>query len=323
MIMELPGEDDFLDAMKGPCREWRERCVKNAAFTSFDGTRINYYYAIPDDPKAIIVMFHGFCEFWGKYHEMAWYYYRQGYGFFFPEMRGHGLSGGKLPEKDLVHVKNYDQYVTDMKMLYDQVVSQKKIPSVPRILFAHSMGGAIAALYLEKYPSDYSAAILSSPMVKLKTGSISPAKINLLRLYVHLFHKEKKLSVGQHHFDGVNVFETSSCQSEPRYNYLFSQRLENVEYQTYGATFGWSLASLSATKKLIKNADRIRVPLLVFEAGNDHLVDPSGYTEFLAKVPQAQHIKYPTSKHEIFNSTTDVRTDYYKKIFEFLEQRSK
>lgn len=43
MIMELPGEDDFLDAMKGPCREWHERSVKNAALTSFDGTMINYY----------------------------------------------------------------------------------------------------------------------------------------------------------------------------------------------------------------------------------------------------------------------------------------
>lgn len=313
--MELLGEDDFLDAMNGSCRDWRERSVKNASFTSFDGTKINYYYAIPDDPKAIIVMFHGFCEFWGKYHEMAWYFYRQGYGFYFPEMRGHGLSGGKLPEKDLVHVRNYDEYVTDMKIFYDQIVSKKKLM---HILFAHSMGGAIAALYLEKYPSDYEKAVLSSPMLRLKTGGISPAKINLLRIYVHLCHKEKKLSIGQHHFDGVNVFETSSCQSEARYNYLFNQRLNNIEYQTYGATFGWTLASLSATKKLIKNADHIKTPILVFEAGKDHLVEPSGYTDFLEKVPGAQHIKYDTSKHEIFNSTTDVRNDYYENLFKFL-----
>lgn len=315
--MELLGENDFLSAMDGPCRKWREKSVKNDSFTSFDGTIINYYYAFPDQMKAVIVMFHGFCEFWGKYHEMAWYFYQQGYGFFFPEMRGHGLSGGKLTEKDLVHVKNYGPYVSDMKLFFDRVVSKQ---DETKILFAHSMGGAIAALYLEKYPSDYKAAILSSPMLRLKTGGLSPAKINLLRLYVHLCHKEKKLSVGQHHFDGVNVFETSSCQSKARYDYLFGQRLANEEYQTYGATFGWSLASLSATKKLVKNAYRIKTPLLVFEAGNDHLVDPTGYTDFLAKVPQAEHIKYETSKHEIFNSTADVRADYYKRIFDWLKQ---
>ncbi|MDD6551489.1 MAG: alpha/beta fold hydrolase [Lachnospiraceae bacterium] len=315
--MKLLGEDDFTEAMNGSCRKWREGSVKNDFITSFDGTKINYYYAFPEQMKAIIVMFHGFCEFWGKYHEMAWYFYSQGYGFFFPEMRGHGLSGGKLTEKDLVHVKNYDQYVSDMKLFYDKVVSKRE---GTKILFAHSMGGAVAAIYLENYPSDYKAAILSSPMLRLKTGGISPAKINLLRLYVHLFHKEKQLSVGQHHFDGVNVFETSSCQSKARYDYLFGQRLADEEYQTYGATFGWSLASLSATKELIKNAGSISTPLLVFEAGNDHLVDPTGYTDFLAKVPQAEHIKYETSKHEIFNSTDDVRADYYKHIFDWLKQ---
>ena len=322
-MIELLGEDDFLEAMNGPCKKWRESCVMDGYFSSFDGTKIHYYYAVPESPKAVIVMFHGFCEFFGKYHEMAWYFYQKGYGFFFPEMRGHGLSGGKLPEKDLVHVRNYRQYVADMKIFFESIVKIKAAPNIPKLLFAHSMGGAIGALYLEKYPDDFKGAILSSPMLRLKTGGISPAKIKLLSLYVHLCHKQKCLSVGQHHFDGVNVFETSSCQSKVRYDYLFNQRLENVEYQTYGATFGWSLASLSATKKLIKDAWQIKTPLLVFEAGNDHLVDPTGYTDFLDKVPNAEHIKYDTSKHEIFNSTDDVRYDYYSHLFKTLDMMSK
>ena len=320
--MQLLGEDDFTETMNGPCLKWRESCVKEAYFPSFDGTKIHYYYAVPESPKAVIVMFHGFCEFFGKYHEMAWYFYQKGYGFFFPEMRGHGLSDGKLPEKDLVHVKNYDQYVSDMKIFFESIVKIKAAREIPKLLFAHSMGGAVAALYLEKYPDDFKGAILSSPMLRLKTGGISPAKIRLLSVYVHLCHRQKCLSVGQHHFDGVNVFETSSCQSKARYDYLFDQRLRNEEYQTYGATFVWSLASLSATKKLINNAGQIKTPLLVFEAGNDHLVDPSGYTDFLAKVPQAKHIKYASSKHEIFNSTDEVRKDYYQHVFEALDSFS-
>ena len=188
-MIELLGEDDFLEAMNGPCKKWRESCVKDGYFSSFDGTKIHYYYAVPESPKAVIVMFHGFCEFFGKYHEMAWYFYQKGYGFFFPEMRGHGLSGGKLPEKDLVHVRNYRQYVADMKIFFESIVKIKAAPNIPKLLFAHSMGGAIGALYLEKYPDDFKGAILSSPMLRLKTGGISPAKIKLLSLYVHLCHK--------------------------------------------------------------------------------------------------------------------------------------
>ena len=321
MMTAILGEDDFREAMDGPCREWREQAVKDGYLDSYDGTPIHYYYAIPDKPRAIIVIFHGFCEFFGKYTEMSWYFFREGYGFFFPEMRGHGLSGGKLAEKDLVYIKSYDQYLSDMKTFYDRIVSVKKPQGIPAVLFAHSMGGAIASLYLESYPDDFCLAILSSPMVRIQTNGISRAKIALLGLYVHLFHKERMLSVGQQRFDGVRVFETSSAQSRARYDYLFDQRLTCPDYQTYGATFGWSLASVSATRKLIKKAASIKTPLLVFEAGCDHLVDPSGYRDFLSKVKDARHITYQTSRHEIFNSTDQVRKDYYRHIFSWLSEK--
>ncbi|MGN0361292.1 MAG: alpha/beta fold hydrolase [Bilifractor sp.] len=314
--MEFLGEEDYRAAMDGPCRAWREQCVKQESFTSYDGTKINYYFAIPEHASAVIVLFHGFCEFYGKYHEMTWYFYQHGFGFFFPEMRGHGLSGGKLKEKDLVHIDDYDSYVSDMKQFYDQVVA--KIP-LPKLLFAHSMGGAIAALYLENYTSDYQGAVLSSPMLKLRTNGYSPRKIKMLAFFATLFHMKKKLSAGQSRFDGVNIFEKSSCQSRARYDYMFEMRCADENYQTYGSTYGWSIASLKATDKLIANASKIRTPLAVFMAGQDHLVDPEGYTQLFQALPDTHRYAYPSSRHEIFNATTDVRKDYYKKLFHELD----
>lgn len=318
--MEFLGEDDYRQAMDGPCRRWREECVKENYFISSDGTRIHYYYAIPENAAAVVVMFHGFCEFYGKYHEMSWYFYRHGYGFYFPEMRGHGLSGGKLKEKDLVHIDNYDTYVSDMKGFYDQVVSAD---SHQRLLFAHSMGGAIACLYLEKYPDDFRGAVLSSPMLKLKTKGYSEAQIRAMRFLVTLFHMKKKLSAGQSRFDGVNIFEQSSCQSRSRYDYMFEMRCADDNYQTYGATFGWSIASLDATSRLIRDAQKIRTPLAVFMAGQDHLVDPEGYRDLFRALPQTYRYEFPTSRHEIFNAATDVRKDYYEKLFQELDSMRK
>ena len=315
--MELRGEEDYRAAMDGPCRGWRERCVEQGSFPSFDGTRINYYSAIPEHAKAVVVLFHGFCEFYGKYHEMTWYMYRKGYGFYFPEMRGHGLSGGKLKEKDLVHVDDYEEYVRDMKGFYDRVVSKN---SLPKILFAHSMGGAIASLYLEQYPGDFCGAVLSSPMLKLRTQGFTPGKIKALTVLVTLLHKKKKLSAGQNRFDGVNIFEKSSCQSRSRYDYMFEMRCADENYQTYGATFGWSIASFAATDRLMKNASKIQTPLAVFMAGQDHLVDPAGYQEFFSLQPKAHRYEYPTSRHEIFNADTEVRKDYYGKLFHELDE---
>ncbi|MGI6056383.1 MAG: alpha/beta fold hydrolase [Bilifractor sp.] len=318
--MEFLGEDDYRQAMDGPCRQWREECVKEDDFISFDGTKIHYYYAVPENASAVVVMFHGFCEFYGKYHEMSWYFYRHGFGFYFPEMRGHGLSGGKLKEKDLVHVDHYDEYVSDMKGFFDHVVSGD---SHPKLLFAHSMGGAIASLYLERYPDDFRGAALSSPMLKLKTKGFSETKIRALRFLVTLFHMKKKLSAGQNRFDGVNIFEQSSCQSRSRYDYMFEMRCADENYQTYGATFGWSMASLDATLRLMRDAQKIRTPLAVFMAGQDHLVDPEGYQELFQKLPETHRYEFPTSRHEIFNATTDVRKDYYEKLFQELDSMRK
>lgn len=310
--MEFLGEEDYRAAMDGPCRIWRERCVKQDFFTSFDGTKIHYYYAIPENASAVIVLFHGFCEFYGKYHEMTWYFYRCGFGFYFPEMRGHGLSGGKLKENDLVHVDRYDDYVSDMKGFYDQIVSKSRLP---KLLFAHSMGGAVASLYLEQYSGDFRGAVLSSPMLKLKTKGYTPGQIRIIRFLVTLLHRKKKLSAGQNRFDGVNIFEKSGCQSRARYDYMFEMRLADEHYQTYGATFGWSIASLEATDRLMKHAGAIRTDLAVFMAGEDHLIDPSGYREFFRILPETRRYDFPTSRHEIFNASTEVRRDYYTKLF--------
>jgi lysophospholipase len=82
--IKLLGEDDFYDVMKGTVQPWIKSTVKSGYFESYDFTEIHYYYAIPENPRGIIVMVHGFCEFFGKYHEMAWYFYQLGYALFLP-----------------------------------------------------------------------------------------------------------------------------------------------------------------------------------------------------------------------------------------------
>jgi len=45
-------------------------------------------------------MVHGFCEFFGKFHETAYTFYEQGYSVFFVELRGHGYSENHLMMDD-------------------------------------------------------------------------------------------------------------------------------------------------------------------------------------------------------------------------------
>ncbi|MCR5774143.1 MAG: lysophospholipase [Lachnospiraceae bacterium] len=317
--INLLGEDDFLQAMNGENKTWRKSHVINSTFTTADGIRLNYYKA--DNPKAgaVIVMVHGFCEFWGKYHEYAWYLWQTGYTVYFLEQRCHGYSEGRLPEPDVVHIDSFETYVKDLHGFTEQIV-QREYPNLPLLLLAHSMGGAIAALYIEDYPDTFAGALLSSPMLKMNTGNITPLKILFVRLYMILARKQKSLCPGQHHFDPKPDFENSSALSEARFNYLFNQRLDDPHYRTSGASLGWVMAAIDANKSIIKNAGKIRIPVVLMQAGLDSLVEPEGFDAFMARVPHAKKYVYENSRHEIFNAKDEARRKYYRDVMDQLEQ---
>ncbi|SDB67162.1 alpha/beta fold hydrolase [Butyrivibrio sp. INlla16] len=312
------GEDDFIRIMKTENSEFRKTHVKQGKFQSFDGATLNYYFAIPENATKVVVFAHGFCEFFGKYHEYVWYLYQAGFGFFFPEQRGHGYSEGKMKEPDVVYIDDYDTYVEDFHIFMDKVV-MPATPEKKRILIAHSMGGAVGTLFLEKYPGYFDKAVLSSPMLKMKSV---PSKLvrSLLSIYAFLFGKRKAMAPGQKHFDGVSVFETSSTKSRVRYDYMFEMRLKDEHYQTYGASIGWGLASYKVYDRIFKNASRLSLPITVFTAGQDHLIDSDGYTEFAGKVPGAKIIAFEDSRHEIFNAEEETRNEYFRQVLEIIDR---
>lgn len=313
----LLGEDDFLPAMENENRQWRKEHVTRGQLRSFDGTKLNYYVATPKAPKASIVIVHGMAEFWCKYHEYIWYLYQAGYQVFFMEQRGHGYSEGKVAEPDLIYVDNYKTYVEDLLIFIDNIVVPAS-DGLKKFMIAHSMGGAVGTLFLEKNPGYFDGVILSSPMLRMKAGQMSPAVLFLIKLYATLFGKKKKLGPKQKHFNPNTPIETSSAKSKPRFEYQLNYRRKDEHYQAGSATFGWAVASMSVTNTLPKQYDRIKIPVNIMTAGDDHLVDITACDEFKAKVPQAVIHHYPDSRHEIFNADEATRKQYFTDVLRIL-----
>ena len=100
--------------------------------------------------------------------------YEEGYSIYFLELRGHGLSYRPVTNPSMVDIGDFDEYVEDLKSFLDTIVipdqtENSELPdytALPLFLYAHSMGGCIATLFLEKYPDIFQAAVLSSPMIK-------------------------------------------------------------------------------------------------------------------------------------------------------------
>ena len=139
---------------------------------SADGTRIHYGYVTTPVAKAAIVISHGFTECMPKYYEMIYYFAKAGYSVYMVEHRGHGFSDRSVSDISMVTVNSFDDYVSDLDMFIREIV-MKREGRRPLYLYGHSMGGAIAALYLEKHPEVFTKAVLSSPMIEMLYGNFS------------------------------------------------------------------------------------------------------------------------------------------------------
>lgn len=316
-------EEGYQETMDTACREWIDSFVESDTF-EIDGRRMQFYYGIPQGASKVVVMVHGFCEFFGKYHELAWYLYQAGFGFFFMEQRGHGRSHREVEDKQVVHIDNFDDYVADMKIFVEDVVN-RIAPDEEKILFGHSMGGCVSTLLLEEYPELFKKAFLSSPMLQIITGGVPKAGLALIHAGVAITHKQKQLSLYQGKFEEEPSFEESCCLSKARFDYQQKLRIADDNYQTAGGSFGWVFESLAATKKVQENFSKIKAEkVLLVQAGLDHLVDVKGYTpkllEDVTNVKDFQVIRYEEAKHEVFNGTQPIVEDFVGRLLKFVSE---
>ena len=75
-------EESFPSYMAEENLNFRKEHIYQSDFSSFDGLSIRYYKTDKRD-KGCIVILHGYCGFFGKFHEMCEIFYRQGYQVFF------------------------------------------------------------------------------------------------------------------------------------------------------------------------------------------------------------------------------------------------
>lgn len=315
--MEYFGEEDFNKNMEIYVNPFLRLNLREDFFDGHDNSVITYSYLKNPQEKGVVVISHGFCEFVCKYHEMMYYMYNQGYSVFYIDHRGHGYSQRALEDSEKVYVGDFDEYVEDLKKFIDEIVVLNS-STQNRYLFAHSMGGAIAALFMEKYPDYFTKAILSSPMIEMTYGKMSRWQVKTVLFLADILKWGERYISGQHGFDNVYVYETSSAQSEARYKYCFNARLSDAHYRTYGGTYAWLKAAVRAYYDIMKNAGQIKTPVLLFQAGRDTLVSAKAQNEFAEKVTNISIEVFENSKHEIFNAYDEDRYKYYERVFEFL-----
>lgn len=108
--------------------------------------------------KAVLQIVHGIAEFVERYDDFANYLTSQGYIVVAEDHMGHGQSIGEDGIRGYFHGGWFNGVADTYKLMQDTMA---EFPSLPYVLFGHSMGSFMARTILAQYPdSGISAAII-------------------------------------------------------------------------------------------------------------------------------------------------------------------
>ena len=314
-------EDNYAEVMQTVV-EPELASVRKEGYMTFEGGRkLHYEYYLCPEAKGSIVISHGFTESAEKFREMDYYFLQAGYNVFAIDHRGHGFSSREVDDPRVAHVEHFSDYVGDFNAYVENVVRAHS-GDLPLFLFSHSMGGAVAALYIQQYPDVFEKAILSSPMISPKTAGFPHWVTRAMAVTFLAIGKRKQLVFTEKGFDPDRTYENSNDTSEARFQYYYDKRKKTPEYQTDGASYNWVNESLKIIPKMLdpQNCAGVKTKVLLFQPAIDDVVEMEPQAEFVSKIPGAKLIKIPASKHEIYLSVNEAMEPYLQAIFAFLAE---
>ena len=281
---------------------------------------------LADEPQGSILLMHGYRGAADKLKEAAYYFVVAGYHVYAMDLCGHGRSYRLVEDLSLIHVDSYMRYVNDT--IYVARYCKDEHPDLPLYVFGHSLGGALAVAAASIEQDLFAKIILSSPMIRLSTGTI-PWKMMEQVIYMACEDGgDKEYALGQHPFTGEEFFEESEAVSRPRYEYYWQKRKSNQLLQMTGYSYGWLREIFRLDEYLHNSAWKtVTVPLIVFQATGEYRVSKSEQERFVEKTRQAGNldaeiVHLGKSKHEIFNAAPETIKKYWMRIFEFLGNTS-
>ena len=273
---------------------------------------------LSENPKANIVILHGFTEFSEKYREMIHYYLQLSFNVFIYDQRGHGFSHREIEDLKLIHINDFNDYVKDLDTVIEKLV-RVKADKLPIYLFSHSMGGAVTGLYLMKYPNKIKKAILSSPMISPHTIGVPRRPV----IFISKYHGRKSGFESRFpytsDFDPQVSFEMVQDSSRARFQYTMKLRLQTEEYRSSTATNRWMLEAVTVQDKLLKRKQlkKIETEVLIVSAKNDRVVKNRYQKKFASMLKNCRFETIENVKHNIFFANEPMLSYYYSVLFDF------
>jgi lysophospholipase len=292
--------------------------------------------------RGAIVLVSGRTEAMLKYKEVVHDLWRNGFSVYIHDHRGQGQSQREpavRDQPDIGHVEHFDDYVADL----DAWLSAEVLPAghARVYLWAHSMGGAITARYLQSdRPSvaRVQAAVLSSPMLAI-AGLVPGLSAEVFSCSL-LAHSAVLFGAGaSRHWGGRGYAPVGGVPNIYTSSAVRTQRMDDVARDApltgLGApSWGWIAHSCDAARAARDDAAQVRTPLLLVVAGNDRIVLNDGAATFCRRLatarpgagcggPDGGPVVVPGAHHELLIERDDLRAQAMGAALDFFARQAR
>lgn len=282
-------------------------------FTGKDNVLIRYRKFESATAHATLVLIPGRSEAAAKYAELI-SDLNADYNIFIYDHRGQGASERMLGNKQIGYVEHFNDYAEDLNTLIETVVSPfaaSKSQSV--YILAHSMGAAIASLYLEQHlNSAVKAAVFSSPMYHINLSPYADWQAKAILELMLAMGNAHKYVMGYGPYNPKDKFEENKV-SHSSQRYTMNKKLLEMqpELALGGPSYQWLKESLRAGKAIVRNAGSLKIPVMILASGEDKLVRIKSEQKFCDNVNAKGGIcrmkTFSKAFHEIFMESDSVR----------------
>lgn len=320
-------EQAFAAFATGPLLDfWHRRDERE--FAGVENIAIRYVRFIAPQHNKVILLVPGRIESYVKYPELAYDLFHCGYDVIIIDHRGQGRSGRLLQDSHRGHVAAFEHYVDDLEALWlREIADNPKYDQ--RFGLAHSMGGAILALFLARQPQALDAVALASPMF----GIYLPLPAWMANRILDFTEKRPALREGyalgtgkwRARPFGINML----THSRERYRRNLRFYADDPGLRVGGPTYHWVREGVLAGKNILSKVAAIQTPVLLLQAGEDKIVDNRSQDLFCDAMAAAGHPcaggkprVIAGARHEILFERDDMRAEALDAIVAFFARQS-
>ena len=255
----------------------------SSSLTTSDNLKLHTVAWLPEtDPKAVVIIVHGYAEHIGRYPHVADALVKAGYAVYGLDHRGHGKSEGLR-----AYFANFEDAVNDLRRYAEQVQAQH--PGKKLFLYGHSMGSLIALSYTLRHQNELAGLAISG--CAMNGDEIVPGVLIGVGQFVKSFAPTLPMIPG---------LPSSELSTDLSVGEAYDQ--DPLVYRGLWRV-GMGFWLIVVGRALREKLAQLTLPLLIMHGEADKITPISGSRVVYerAQSPDKNQLTYPRMRHEIMN----------------------